>query len=40
VGEPVKNFERSELNDSEAFTPKMSRITPPTNIAMPIALFI
>jgi hypothetical protein len=29
VGEPVKNFETSELNDVEALMPNMSKMTPP-----------
>jgi hypothetical protein len=40
VGEPVKNFETSELNDVEALMPNTSKITPPTSRAMAIGLFI
>ena len=40
VGEPVKNFDKSELNDVDALIPKASRMMPPISSAMEIDLFI
>jgi hypothetical protein len=40
VGEPLKNFDTSEVKDVEALMPKASRIMPPTNSAIAIGLFI
>ena len=40
VGEPVKNRETSELNESMAMTPKTIRTMPPANSASEIALFM
>lgn len=40
VGEPVKNRETSELNESEAFTPKIISRIPPARSARAIILFM
>jgi hypothetical protein len=40
VGEPLKNFDTSELKDVEALMPKASRTMPPTRRAIAIGLFI
>lgn len=40
VGEPVKNLDTSELNDSKAVTPMTINTTPTTNNATDIPLFI
>src|SRR4030095_8588537 len=40
VGEPEKKRETSELNELEAFMPKISNTTPPTRRARARALFI
>jgi hypothetical protein len=40
VGEPVKNFDTSEVNDVAALMPKMSKMMPPHRSAMAIGLFI
>jgi len=37
VGDPVKNRETSELNESDALNPKMISTIPTTNSAMPRA---
>lgn len=40
VGEPVKNFDTSELNESVAIIPKIRRMAPPTSNARAMDLFI
>jgi hypothetical protein len=40
VGEPLKNRETSELNESAALIPKMSRMMPATRQAIDRGLFI
>ena len=40
VGEPVKNRDRSELNESKAVTPQMTNTIPTINSASEIPLFI
>ena len=40
VGEPVKNWETSELKESIALIPKMIRMTPPTRRAIEIIWFM
>jgi hypothetical protein len=40
VGEPVKNREAPELNDSEALTPQMSKSIPATSSPIDKPLFI
>lgn len=40
VGEPVKNFDTSELNDSMALTPQMRSTIPTANSATEMPLFI
>jgi hypothetical protein len=38
VGEPVKTSDTSDAKDSDSLKPKKSRMTPPTNSAIPKAL--
>lgn len=40
VGDPVKNLDMSELNESMALIPSMIRVTPPMSRTVDMILFI